>query len=188
MQVLINSFDRNALSKSSSDFSCEFNHSYSNVKAIKLISYELANTIYNVTPTSNIIKFVENSGADVIGAELATGTYGASTLATNLQTTMNEATLNGIIYNVTYDSAKYHFTITSDSLNFHFDSVNNNAYRALGFDNVSYLDLEAITFTSPNAIRLDISSALLEVSLGGDVDTTNPSVKFSWLLKCQGQD
>jgi hypothetical protein len=180
--IFVNSADRTVLSLSSSAFHVELNRSYNCVQSIRLISYEIANTIYNINNVNNTLRFVENSGASIINVTLTNGSYNASTLATHIQTLMNTNTANAITYTVVYDSITFKYTITADILNFHFDfTISNSVYIEMGFDQVVYSD--ATSVVSSNAIRLDTASGLLEMDISNNIDTTNQSVNFSWLIE-----
>ena len=178
--LLVNSKDRTALSNSSSDFQIAFNRSFNNVRSIKLLSYEIANTIYNVNNYNNSVRLVENGST--INLTLTNGSYTASELATHLQTIMNSATLNGVTYTVSYNSTLFKYVIVADMFTFKFDfTTNNNAYLLLGYP--KEISAEASTLTSPNAIRLDISCALLEMDISNNIDTSTPALNCSWLLE-----
>ena len=184
--LLVNSKDRSDLSYSSSDFNVQFNRAFQNIRSVQLLSYEIANTIYNINNNNNKLKFTENTGASTIIATLTNGSYSSSSLASHIASVMTANTANGITYTTVYQSTTFKFLTIASILNFRFDFTNAyNPYLQMGYDE-GQITSYATTSTSTNAIRLDICCGLLEIDILNNIETTSPSVNCSWLLEIPG--
>ena len=102
--IVINSKDR--LYGTSSNFDIQFNVALSSVKALKLLSAQIPNSIYNVKSTNNILYI------NTIPVIIPQGAYNITSLVTSLQNVLNAAGF-GILFTITYSDITLKLTISA---------------------------------------------------------------------------
>ena len=134
------------------------------------VSYKPCVSSSNVTlktfdHTNNVIDFQENIGAGLSGqlsGAIPVGTYyDMDMLATAIETSMENASVNNIDYKVTYSQATEKFTIKDNGssltdLRLLWNTGTNsgiNAATELGYDNTAD-DAGSVTYTSDNVVNL----------------------------------
>lgn len=159
---------------------------HNNVRQIRLISYNIANTVYTINVNNNKIKFVE--GATSVTITLTNQNYTASTLATHIAAimTVNSPTLD--TYTGTYNTNTYKMTFSAGVSNFYFDfnGLNFSTAREMGFSD-NHAGLTATSQKSENAVRIDNPYILLETNFQNNIESSSTGTNFSWVLQLPSQ-
>jgi len=180
--VLISSRDRSSLSNSAADFHVEFNKTYDKIRTIKLLSYNIANTVYTVNSNNNRLRFVE--GSTTVLVTLTNSNYTAPELAAHIADVMTSNSTVAATYTGTYDINLFKMTFTASTGNFYFDfnGLNKNCSQIIGF-NENHIGTLASSQISQNAIRIDVNYVLLETDFQNNIETSAQGVKASWVLE-----
>lgn len=153
---------------------------------------------FYITTSNQKIDFDEGGGALV--ATVSTGTYSASTLATEIKTQLEA--VGGDTYTITYDATTGKWTLASDggTLSFLWDTGGNKASSiagTIGFDD-SADDTGSTTYTSDNIaihteerVVLDLTASPVDIdSFGAFFDLVGPlkSPTATYRLKANATD
>lgn len=167
--LLIQSKDR--LSGTHNNFTVKLPNPYSNVRAIKLLSAFIPNTVYNITSSNNT--FIFNEGGSNLTATLTAGAYSVFDLVTELETKLDAAGAN--TYTVSYSAVTFKLTITSTA---NYTIIGGTILNILGFE--AQL-VAGLTFSSTYAVRLHIpKSYMVQIKeLANDNVRTTASNQYS---------
>lgn len=187
--LLIDSRDRLANSVSSSDCTFQLVDGSLIFKMVKLLHFQVPNTLYNITSTNNKLTF--NDGTNPYTVTIPVGNYNIVDLIGELETLMN-ATASSHVFDITYDEKTYKVTIeeTSGPSNFSllFSTGDDQMFKELGF---AQIDLSAAaTYTSSKAIDLSGQAFVyLDFSfLGDQIRTTNQNDSPSFVVPLVGSN
>lgn len=107
--------------------------------SISLHSVMFPNTVYPTNEYNNILEVTEN-GVDAWSIVLTPNVYTGSSIATALQSSLNDADISNPltgVYTVTYDSTSKKLSFSS-TVAFTFVLVSNNCYENLGLDTSTF--------------------------------------------------
>lgn len=159
--IVIRSLSRQSSSTSSSNYIVQLNTPFivGNKRKLKLVYFVCYNTIYNVSSSNNNIDF--KSGATTYSASVSAGIYDATTLATSLQTAMNNQ-LAG--FTVSYNINQKTYTISNaSSFSLLFSSgshASTSLWQVLGFSSSNGLNgvdtASATSTTSTQAVDFNL--------------------------------
>jgi hypothetical protein len=96
-----------------SNYVINLKNEYRNVISIFLSNAFIPNSIYTIDTRNNLIYFQETFGTTLI-ATIESGDYTGSTLATAIQTSLNNAPNSSSTYTVTFDLSSYKLKISSN--------------------------------------------------------------------------
>ena len=174
LEFIINSQDR--VSGTSSDYTIQL-RDYIRLPSgkfptkCKVIGINFTNGLNNVNANNNTIVIFETGATSNTTITLPIGTYNASQLATQLQTSFNAATQVANTYTVTYSTYTYGFTITANTHTFAFVGT----YILLGMLNNTTASL---TQTSSQGAKLLFDFVVVKTDIIGNYVTSNRSNNY----------
>jgi len=151
--LVIRSVDRSStLSTSSADCAIKLSEPFdiSKFSYVELLYFQLYNTCYNITSSNNQIDLYEDATDKLV--TLTTGSYNASTLATELQTQLNTASGGYNTFTVSYSTITRKFTFSaSNNFQFKFNTgthTSSSPWKILGFSNNGLTSVDSSTSTT----------------------------------------
>lgn len=124
-------------------------------KKVKLLSARIPYTWNNITSINNQFSLIEYPGPVSYGETIPSGRYTASTLASELQTILNNTPNKLNTYTVSYDTNSMKFTISATG-NFQLDFTGSNSIgTALGFGPVLTPEGTSIQSTGVAVLQSD---------------------------------
>ena len=146
--IFVDSSDRQ--SGNSGNFRVSFNPTIRNIQSLRLESATIPYSWYDVVENVSFLLVEESAGGGTFQVTVPTQHYSPSDLATALSTAMTTASLNGYVYNVSYNANSGKYLIASLTIGDNFrllwttstvnDPLNYMPYF-LGFNNVNTLSL-----------------------------------------------
>jgi hypothetical protein len=188
----VNSKDRTATSTSSSDFTIKLSRTYNDVKSVRLVAYQMSNTLYTINSSNDKLIWMEKEGIDpweLCVASLTHKNYTASQLATEIQSKMIGSSYYLKTYTVTYDPQTLKYTTTmvapllGDSFYFYFSHDTNSCAVEMGYDK-TYVGNMNTSDVSTNVVRLDKGVILMETDILNNIHGGNVGLgTCSYLLQ-----
>jgi hypothetical protein len=167
-RIIVNSKYKDADSKSVGDMFYTLHRKIDNVKKIEIMSLQVPFTFYAFTALNNIIQITTGQAA------IPPGNYNATTLAAQLETTMDA--IGGGAFTVTYSQSTHKYTITTTGAAFQIlTTASNNIANEIGFTTDSTLATSATadSVVNTNGARyLELRSSALTKYSGSTTITS----------------
>lgn len=124
-------------------------------KSIALESVQIYNSQYTINNFNNKLNWTTSTSTPITST-LINGNYTATSLATMIETVMNDDNTTSDLYKVSFSSVSGKITILNDNSNnfqLNFLNANNSCYKLLGFLNQNYTGNN--TYSGDNVVCLN---------------------------------